>query len=170
MESTSKSNKRIAAFTLSNIMCSEPYQLQKALENIDLINLLIEMIHREPEEIVKECIICFTNSTFRGTHEQICFLIQNGTFNIFLEYLTKSNPDFDIVDEILQAIMNILNMASVNLVNGRNLFKEKLEQLGFISILDHMQMFNNPKTQKTCLAIVDKYFDDSSVFQLNQMN
>lgn len=168
--STSKNNKRIAAFTLSNIMCSEPYQLQTCLDNQNLINLLIEMIHQEPKEIVKECIICFTNSTFRGTYTQMCYLIQNGILNVFLETLSLPFGDFDLIDEILQAILNILNIGSANLVNGKNLFKEKLEQLGFSVILDHIQTSQNEKIRKGCFAILDQFFEGSSVFHLNQIN
>jgi len=166
-DTTSKNNKRIATFTLSNIMCSEAYQLQKCLDNTELINLLIEMIHREPQEIAKECIMCFSNSTFRGTYTQMCFLIQNGVFNIFLEALTAPNTDYDLLDEILQAILNILNIGCGNLVGGRNLFQEKLEQLGFTPILDHILMINIEKIHKSCLAIIEKFFDDSSLFQIS---
>lgn len=151
-------------------MCSEPYQLQKCLDNQELVNLLIGMTHSEPYEIAKECVICFTNSTFRGTYAQMCFLIQNGVLNILLETLTKSISDLFLVEEVLQAIGSFLNIGSVNLINGRNLFKEKLEQLGILNILDNLQMSDNKNVQKACQAIMDKYFEDSIVFNLVPSN
>jgi len=162
-DTSSKYNKRIAAFTLSNLMCSEPYQLQQCLDNKELVTLLVEMIHREPQEIAKECLMCFTNATFRGTFTQMCFLIENGIFNIFLEALSQPINDFTLIDEILQALINILNMGLGNLINGHNLFKEKLEQLGFLRVLESVMSIQNANIHKTCLAIVDGFFEESSV-------
>ena len=165
-ESSSKQHKRIASFTVSNFMCSEPYQLQKCLDNKDLITLLVEMIHREPHEIAKECLMCFTNSTFRGSFPQMCFLIENGVFNIFIEALNFPIGDFTLLDEVLQALENILNIGSSNLMNGRNFFKEKLEQLGINKVLENVMNIPNEGIHKRCLAIMEKYFEDSGEFTL----
>lgn len=124
----------------------------------------------EPFEVAKECIICFSNSTFRGTYAQLCFLIENGALNIFLETLTKPVNDVFLVEEVLQAIGSILHTGSTNLINGHNLFKEKLEQLGLLVILDQLQMNENETVRKCCMALVDKYFEDSLIFQLNSIH
>lgn len=149
-------------------MSSDPYQVQQCIENKELITLLIEMIHREPEEIAKECMMCFTNATFRGNFHQIWFLVENGILSIFVEALSQPMNDLFLMDEILQAVSNILNLGGGNMVNGQNLLKQNLEQLGIVRILDHLLKTENEGIRKRCMAIIEENFGESGVFDLCQ--
>lgn len=158
--------KKIASFTLSNIMCSEPYQVQCCLNFPNLITQIISMIHQEPDEISNECIYCLTNSTFKSSAQQIDFLVENGILNIFHETLLKSQISTDLIDEILQAIINILNCGDCNLNNNINLYKEKLELCGFRKVIDKLQDHSNNSIVKRAILINDNFFGGGLIFEL----
>lgn len=124
------------------------------------------MIHQEPESIRNECIFCLTNATFKASHAQIEFLVENGVLNVFHENLLNSTVNIDLMDEILQALNSILNTGDCHLVNDKNPYQEKLQMMEFKKVLEDLEGHMSEKVSKRSMAISERFFGSSSLFDV----
>lgn len=160
--------KKVVAFTLSNLMCAEPYQLQSILTYPNMLTQLVSMIHKEEDKrVVNECLFCLTNATFKGNSKQTDLLVENGVLNVFQENLINNQLSIDLIVEILTALINILNNGEIQKNKPNSVsYAEKMEMSGFKKVLEDMQNHKNEEISKKVALILDKFLGSSCAFEI----
>jgi importin subunit alpha-2 len=142
-------------WTISNITAGQPNQIQAVID-MCLIPPLVQIMVKGEYKAQKEAVWAITNLTAGGTQEQIIYTVQAQAMKPLCDLLVVK--DAKIVQVILDAILNILNVAGK--IDQQEQVCVMIEECEGLDKIENLQQHNNEEVYKLALTIIDKYFSE----------
>ncbi|KAJ0250117.1 Importin subunit alpha-3 [Hirschfeldia incana] len=156
-----KSIKKEACWTISNITAGSSSQIQAVIE-AGVIQALVWVLQNAEFEVKKEAAWAISNATTGGTHDQIKFMVSQGCIWPICDLLTC--PDPRIVMVCLEAVENILvvgeALKSSGLTGDENLFAALVEEGGGLEKIENLQTHDNDEIYQKAVKILEKFWTE----------
>uniref|UniRef100_A0A0D3B8V2 Importin subunit alpha n=1 Tax=Brassica oleracea var. oleracea TaxID=109376 RepID=A0A0D3B8V2_BRAOL len=156
-----KSIKKEACWTISNITAGNSNQIQAAIE-AGVIQVLVWVLQNAEFELKREAAWGISNATSGGTHDQIKFMVSEGCIRPICDLLTC--PDPRIIMVCLEALENILKVGeavkSSGLTGDENLFGTLVEEAGGLEKIENLQSHDNDDIYQKAMKILEKFWTE----------
>lgn len=120
----------------------------------------MQLIQTDQQEIKREAAWVLSNATSQGSPQDIHKMIEKGLLETFVELL--DSDDVKCVQVVLESLNNILKKGK-DAQGGKNLYKEKLEQLNAVHKIEKLQTHQNEDVYLKALKILENFFEIDNI-------
>ncbi|KAJ1417186.1 Atypical Arm repeat [Sesbania bispinosa] len=156
--------KAIACWTISNITGGRLSQVQAVIE-ANIIPPLLDLVRNPEFNIKKEAVWAISNAIYRGSIDQIKFLVNHGCIEALSDILTCLDPEILLLCmEGLQLILMVGEICKqLGQNDGVNVFIKIVDDCeGFIKIKS-LQTHDNKAIKEMAVAILTKFWAENDV-------
>ncbi|RDX59020.1 Importin subunit alpha-2, partial [Mucuna pruriens] len=145
--------------TVGNIVTGDDMQTQAVIE-AGLIAPLVNLLQNAEFDIKKEAAWAISNATSGGTHEQIKYLVGQGTIKPLCDLLVC--PDPRIVTVCLEGLENILKVGEAVKSLGNsgdvNLYAQMIDDAEGLEKIENLQSHDNNEIYEKAVKILETYW------------
>ena len=152
--------KREICWILSNVAAGTQGQIGSLLNEPNLFDNLVGLLHNSNHEIQRESLWTICNMTKNCSAEQLNYLIQQNIFGVFKEFMQKDRPHKMIV-LVLEAIPNMIkrSLKSEDDNPRESPLIEQMYESGIADIICDLQRHESDLIYEKCILILENYFD-----------
>eukprot|EP00252_Welwitschia_mirabilis_P014560 TRINITY_DN3195_c1_g4_i1.p1 TRINITY_DN3195_c1_g4~~TRINITY_DN3195_c1_g4_i1.p1 ORF type:complete len:536 (-),score=115.18 TRINITY_DN3195_c1_g4_i1:210-1817(-) len=154
-----KTIKKEACWTISNITAGNKEQIQ-AVINTNIIPPLVQLLQTAEFDIKKEAAWAISNATSGGSHEQIKYLVSQGSIKPLCDLLLC--PDPKIVTVCLEGLENILKAGEfekqMGNTEGINLYAQLIDEAEGLEKIENLQSHDNNEIYEKAVKILETYW------------
>ncbi|XP_010556709.1 PREDICTED: importin subunit alpha-3-like [Tarenaya hassleriana] len=158
-----KSIKKETCWTISNITAGNANQIQAVIQ-AGIIPPLLQLLQSAEFEIKKEAAWAISNATSGGAHEQIKYLVSQGSIKPMCDLLVC--PDPRIITVCLEGLDNILKVgeAERNLGNTGedNIYAQMIEEADGLEKIENLQSHDNNDIYEKAVKMLETYWSDDA--------